>query len=168
MNNLYFACCDCKIYIDAGYRWAYWELEEAGIVARGKQVDVGSVLAAGRYWNPAKEETSHWLYEKVFPPLRQFLKEHKSHRVIFGEDEEFAPFDADYYLDWMQIGYLMEPTPRYLVEVLGLETWEQVNEYMQKAKVYSCMVGGTWWGEPSPHERGRQKFEELVRAKRGS
>ena len=46
MNNLYFACCDCKIYIDAGYRWAYWELEEARIVARRKPVDVESVLKA--------------------------------------------------------------------------------------------------------------------------
>jgi uncharacterized protein len=23
MNNLYFACTDCKTYTDAGYRWAY-------------------------------------------------------------------------------------------------------------------------------------------------
>jgi hypothetical protein len=42
VNNRYLACQDCKIYIDVGYRWAYWELEEPGIVARGDVVNVGS------------------------------------------------------------------------------------------------------------------------------
>lgn len=168
MNNVYFACCDCKIYIDAGYRWAYWNLEEAGIVGCGKPVDVESVLIAQSYWNPPKEEKSRWLYEDVFPPLRQFLQEHKSHRIIFGEDEEFASFDADDYMDWMQVGYLMKPTPRYLVQVLGLDRWEQVDEYMQKQRFPPAWWELTWWGDPSPHEKGRQKFEELVRAKRGS
>jgi hypothetical protein len=168
MNNLYFACNDCKTYIDAGYRWAYWELERAGVVTRAGNVDVEAVLAAENYWNPPKEEQSRWLYEEVFPPLRQFLQEHKSHQVMFGEDEDFASLDNDYYLDWMQIGYLMKPTPRYLVEVLRMVSWEQVCEYMQKQGSPPAWWKLTWWDNPSPHEKGRQKFEELVRTKHGS
>jgi hypothetical protein len=168
MNSLYFACADCKVYIDAGYRWAYWELDKTGLVARGKQVNVESVLAAESYWNPPKEEGSRWLYEGVFPPLRQFLEEHKSHQMVFGEIEDFTPSDDDYYIDWMQIGYLMMPTPRYLVEVLGFESWEQVGQYMQEQEIPPAWWEVTWSGDPSPHEQGKRKFEELVRAKHGS
>jgi hypothetical protein len=164
MNNLYFACCDCKIYIDAGYRWAYWTLEDAGIVSRKKEVSVGSVLAANNYWNPPRGETSRWLYEEIFPPLKKFLEDHKDHRVVFGEQEDFAP-DDDYYLDWMQIGDGMQPTPRYLVEVLGLNTWEQVGEYMKEREFPPVWWETTWWGDPPPHEKGKKRFEELVREK---
>jgi hypothetical protein len=129
---------------------------------------VESVFAANSYWNPPKEEKSRWLYEEAFPPLRQFLQEHENHQVIFGEEEDFAPFDSDYYMDWMQVGFLMKPTPRYLAEVLGLETWEQVDECRKKQKILPAWWELTWRGEPSPHEKGRQKFEGLVCAKRGS
>jgi hypothetical protein len=30
MNNVYFACADCRVLIDAGYLWAYWQLDHAG------------------------------------------------------------------------------------------------------------------------------------------
>lgn len=167
MQNLYFACCDCKIHIDAGYRWAYLTLEKVGIVNQGKQIDVDSVLRAESYWNLPQEEKSRWLYEEIFPPLRQFLQQHKSHRIIFGDDEEFAPFDSDDFWDWMQIGYLVNITPRYLVERLGLETWEQVEEYMRRQRFTPVWWELTWWGDPSPHEKGKRKFEDLVRAKHG-
>lgn len=164
MNNLYVACLDCKIYIDAGYRWAYWELEDAGIVSRHAQVYVDAVLAAESYWNPPKEELSRWLYEEVFPPLRQFLNEHKGHQLVFGEDEDFAPDYEDYVLNWMQIGYLLWAKPRYFVEVLGYETWDEVNEYMK-----GLTPPPTWWDVHSGfQEKGQQKFEELVKKKHGS
>lgn len=166
MNNLYFACRGCKIYIDAGYRWAYWQLEETGIVTRGENVDVEAVLAAENYWNPPQDGVSRWLCEEVFPPLRQFLHNHKNHRIVFGEDEDFAP-DDDYYLDWMQIGYLMAPTPRYLVEVLGFKSWDQVCEYMQKQEFPPTWWKLTWSGDFSPHEKAKQTFEDLVRQKYG-
>ncbi len=69
MNSLFFACIDCKIYIDAGDRWAYWELEEPGTVSRTKTVNIERVLAAEKYWNPPRDEDSRWLYEGVFPTL---------------------------------------------------------------------------------------------------
>ena len=52
MTFLFFACCDCKIYTDAGDRWAYWELEGRGVVGRGVPVDVEAVLNATGFWNP--------------------------------------------------------------------------------------------------------------------
>lgn len=167
MNNLYFACYDCKIYIDAGYRWAYWKLEEPGIVTRGEKVDVDAVNAAETYWNPPEDENTSWLYEGVFPPLREFLRDHRNHRITFGEEPDFAPLDGDYF-NWMQIGYLLVPTPRYLVEVLGLKSWDQILEYMEKQRTPPAWWEVTWGEGTSPHERGRQKFEELVRRKYGS
>ncbi len=166
VNNLYFACRDCKTYIDAGYRWAYWQLEEAGIVVRGEEVNVEAVLAARDYWNPPQDGNSRWLCEEVFPPLRKFLHDHKSHQVVFGEEDDFAP-PGDEYFDWMQVGYQPIPTPRYLVDVLGIKSWEQVHEYMEKQKTPPPWWEVTWLGDPSPQEKGRQKFEELVRKKHG-
>ena len=165
MNSLYFACCDCTVYTDAGYRWAYWELEQSGVVSRNAEVSAESVLAATKYWNPPKDESGRWLYDDILPQLRDFLQNHRGHRVVFGELEDFAPGD-DYYLYWMQIGYCMQPTPRYLVEVLGLETWEQVAEYMKKQKTPPAWWEVTWDGDPPPHEKAKKRFQELVRAKR--
>ena len=91
MNNLYFACADCKVYVDAGYRWAYWELEKAGIVSRNQMVSVEAVLGADSYWNPPLEDSSNWLYQEIFPTLREFLSTHRFHKVVFGQEEEFAP-----------------------------------------------------------------------------
>ncbi len=62
MNFLYFACSDCKIYIDPEYRWAYSELEQATIVSRGKEANVEAVLAAENYWRPSLNEQTLWLY----------------------------------------------------------------------------------------------------------
>ena len=162
MNNLYFACTDCKIYVDAGYRWAYWELEEAGIISRDRMVSVEDVLGAENYWNPPLEDSSNWLYQEIFPTLREFLSTHRFHKVVFGEEEEFAP-DVDSLLEWMQIGYLRIPTPRYLVEVMGFKSWEQVTDYMSKLESVPWWYELTYWGEPSPYELGKRKFEELVK-----
>jgi hypothetical protein len=164
MNCLYFACQDCKIYIDAGYRWAYWELEEAAIVTRGKQVDIEKVLAAESYWNLDEEDSSHWLYTEIFPPLRKFIEEHREHHIVFDEEEGFVS-GADQW-DWMQIGYLLVPTPRYFLEVMGFTSWEQVKEYIGN------MERPPWWWEidwreEKPHEECKRKFEELVNKQTG-
>lgn len=166
MNFLYFACCDCKIYIDPGYRWAYSELEQVNIVSRGQEVIVEAVLSAEKYWSPPRDAETLWLYEEVFPPLRQFLHEHGSHRIVFGELDDFLR-EAD-AINWMQVGYAMMPTPRYLAEILGFRSWDQVREYMGKLQIQPAWWEVTWNDDPSPHEKGRRKFEELVREKNGS
>ncbi|HJZ68973.1 MAG TPA: hypothetical protein VKF81_12680, partial [Blastocatellia bacterium] len=73
MNNSYFACTDCKVYVDAGYRWAVWWLEERGVVMRGESVSVDSVLAARDYWTPFESDSANWLRSEVLPPARRFL-----------------------------------------------------------------------------------------------
>lgn len=163
MNFLYFACCDCKVYIDPGHRWAYSELEQAGIVSRGQEVNVEAVLSAEKYWRPTRDEETRWLYEEVFPPVRQFLHEHKSHRILFGELDDFVRDDDA--MNWMQVGFALMPTPRYLVEVLGFRSWERVSDYMEELKIPPAWWEVTWDGDPSPHEKGKRKFEELVRKK---
>lgn len=165
MNNLYFACCDCKIYIFAGYRWAYWELEHTGVVSRKTKISAESVLAANSFWNPPKEETYRWLYEDVFPSLKKFLQDHRRHRVVFGELEDFTSHD-DYYWDWMDIGHYTNSTPRYLVEVLGLNTWEQVEKYMgELGELAPAWWENNYWRDPPTREKGRRRFEKLVQDK---
>lgn len=90
--------------MDAGYRWAYWELEHASVVTRGVPVNVDAVLAANKYWNPPKDEETRWLYETIFPSVRKFLSDHITHRIVFGENEEFALIGEPDHLTWMEIG----------------------------------------------------------------
>ena len=55
MNDLCFACLDCKSYIDSGYRWCYWTLEDPGIVKQGQPISVPAVLAATEYWRGGED-----------------------------------------------------------------------------------------------------------------
>lgn len=164
MNALFFACCDCKVYVGAGDRWAYWTLEEQGAVVRGSRTYPDAVLCEDGYWNPPKEEDNRWLYESVLPGVRRFLNDHRSHYLVFGQEEDFAPGE-DSYLDWMQTGYLAQLTPRYLVEVLGLTSWSEVRSYIEREEIPPA-----WWeirncGSPPPIEKARNRFEELVNKK---
>jgi hypothetical protein len=163
MIDRYFACCDCKIYIDVGGRWAYWTLEDDGIVQKGSLISVKSVLSAEGYWKPEKDENSGWLYDEVFPPVRSFLKEHESHRIKFGDKDDFLfGKDENYwedYFNWMQVGFLAAPSPRAFVEEFGLRTWDDVCDYVAKQDRV------LWWMHDK--EMGavaRRKFEELIKS----
>lgn len=83
MNCLYFACPNCRLYTDAGYRWAAWELKVPGLVALGEGVDVGVVLGCESYWNPPMDESHDWLRVSIFPTVRKFLEDHRLHGVVF-------------------------------------------------------------------------------------
>ena len=155
MNHLFFACTDCKIYIDAGYRWAYWELEHAGVVSRQAPVNVDAVLAAEKYWNPPRDEDTRWLYETVFPTVREFLRDHKHHRIVFGEAEEFAPINDPDYLTWMETGDAVKPTPRYLAKVLHFKTWDEATAYLETLEMPPSWWELTWDG-PAFVARKRQ------------
>jgi hypothetical protein len=189
MNTLYFACTDCYVYVDAGYRWAYWTLEEAGLVKRGQPISVAVVLHCEEYWNPPKEQTSDlfvgavsipipaefisesksektdWLYDEVLPTVRSFLTEHQFHQIIFAKSEDFLSFDDESFLNWMQLGYLLMPSPRYFVERLGFKNWQEVCDYieMQQFKPF-------WWNLDwqDTHNKARKKFEELVKLQNSS
>jgi hypothetical protein len=99
MNSIFFVCTDCKKYTDAGYRWAYWTLEKPGIVNLGKPFSADAVFAATEYWNPPPEEGARWLIDDVLPTVRDFLTEHKQHKLIFSD----LDVDGDVFADYVSI-----------------------------------------------------------------
>ena len=159
MSNLFFACTDCKVYVDAGYRWAAWRLEEPGVVTRGKRVSIDAVLSAREYWTPLETESAGWLYTEVLPSVRRFLDEHKSHRVLYGNSSDFLESGSDGMLDWMQVGFLPLLLPRYFVERLGFKTWDEVASFIARQD------SAPWWWMlewDDVHAKARRKFQELV------
>jgi hypothetical protein len=164
MTSLYFACTDCKVYIDAGYRWAAWWLEEPGVVRRGKQVAVDLVLSAREYWSPERTEGAQWLYGEVLPSVRRFLEEHRCHRIVFGTTGDFLSLDDNSLLDWMQVGFLPLLLPRYFIERLGFKTWDEVANFVARQD------NTPWWWMlewDGLHEKARNKFQQLVDSKHG-
>jgi len=165
MSNVYFACTDCKVYVDAGYRWAVWHLEEPGIVKRGRPVAVDSVLSASAYWNPARTYGADWLYVEVLPSARRFLKEHEGHQIVFGNTADFLSPGGDDLLDWMQVGYSPLLLPRYFVERLGFKTWDQVASFIARQD------SPPWWWMlewDDLHAKAKKKFCELVQSMNSS
>jgi len=162
MSNIYFACTECKVYVDAGYRWAVWWLEERGVVRRGEPVSVDSVLAARDYWTPFETDSANWLRSEVLPSVRRFLDEHKPHRVVYGNTSDFLTSGGDGLLDWMQVGFSPLLLPRYFVERLGLVTWDQVSNFVARQE------SAPWWWMlewDDLHVKARKKFHELVESK---
>ncbi len=93
MNDRYFGCELCKTYTDAGYRWAYWHLEEPRLVSLGEPVVVEAVLRADSYWNPRPDEQSDWLCKQVLSAVRRYLTEHREHKLVYIESD--MVFDPD-------------------------------------------------------------------------
>jgi hypothetical protein len=101
MNRRFFGCRRCKTYRDAGYRWAYWQLEHSGVVAIGEPISVEAVLAESDYWSPPAEERSRWLVEGVLPQVRRYLAAHRDHGILYIESE--LVFDAEGpFADWVE------------------------------------------------------------------
>ena len=141
MNNFFFACFDCKMYLDAGGRWAHYCLLKKAVVSEGGRVDAEKVLASDEYWNPPSGDDAGWLREQVIPTARQFLMEHQEHHIVFGDSDTITPpplFD----LDWLDVGYLNEYSPRYFVEVLRFTNWEQATDF-----VATSSRKPWWWDE---------------------
>ena len=91
MNCVYFLCQDHGRYIDAGYRWAYWQLEDRGIVSPGAAIDLPSVLDAETYWNhqanvEAGEQDPGYLSD-LLPRVRQFLEDHSGDHLLYVDSD---------------------------------------------------------------------------------
>ena len=161
MIDRYFACIDCKIYLSAGARWAYWTLEEAGVLRKGAPVSMKALLSAQEYWHPEETEDSAWLYSEVFPSVRLFMTEHEGHRVVFGDADDFLfGTTEDYwsdYFNWMQIGFAAPLSVRFLVEQVNLRTWDEVCDYVKDWPP-------SWMGH-NTRDEARKKFEEFVRSR---
>jgi hypothetical protein len=164
MTFLYFACTECKIFIEIGSHWAAWSLDANGVTKRGEQISVEAVLSAEQYWNPPKEENSDWLYNEVLPSVQTFLENHKEHQIVFGTQDEVIARTDDEMFDWMEVGHLLQPLPRYYVEVLGFTSWEQVlDRIAQENKEPWWMTDWDDWPK-----KAKKKFEECVLAKNAS
>lgn len=86
MNCVYFACSRCRSYIDAGYRWAYWTLEEPGVVKQPEIVHVDRVFSTAGYWDVDESSDSARLRDGVLPKVRTFLHEHREHSVRYVDE----------------------------------------------------------------------------------
>ena len=103
MNNRYFICKTHKKYTDAGYRWAYWKLEDTDVATLGGVVDVNAVLAAQDYWHPTKSEENEWLCSEILPAVRQFLEAHEADEIEYS-DEDFLVRQWELGYEWCELG----------------------------------------------------------------
>ena len=85
MNSRFFVCTDCRVYTDAGYRWAYWLLEHPGIVRMGEPFSADAVFAVVEYWQPPVEDRAPWLVGQTLPTVLDFLTEHREHKLLYSD-----------------------------------------------------------------------------------
>lgn len=131
MNDVYFACKDCRVLLDAGCRWALSTLvDAAGFREASGLVCIDAVSASPECWNPPDEPDSRWLKMEILPSVHAFLSEHRNHRIDFGEFGALVRDES--FLDWLQIGYGPEPTPRYFAEVLKFRSWDEVTAWLSE------------------------------------
>ena len=156
MNDVYFACRSCRAYVDAGYRHAYWTLEESGVVNRVEPVRVGEVLGASEYWHA---EAASWLAE-LLPAVRRFLETHAGHDIRFGDADELdIPCSDDpALLEWvMEAGFVLKELPRYYAERLGARSWDEV-----VALVEAANHPPRWWEDEGLRRAARIAFEKSI------
>lgn len=143
--------------VDAGYRWAYWTLQETDVVQWEKPVSVAAVLQAHEYWNPSPDNEATWLTDEIFPAVRAFLETHGQHLLRFGPDEYLIGTVEDRaWLEWLYLSNEALATPRYFSEVLNLRTWQQVESWV--AENYEPW----WWTLPEERRLAQLKFAALV------
>ena len=111
MNDVFFACRDCKSYINAGYRWPVSTLFPDHWGQFPLKLDVQAVLSHREYWGG---ETLHPYLTEVLPAARRFLLSHEAHDLVFGDVESFMDFDdpGHRYLEWLNAASLSEPSAR--------------------------------------------------------
>jgi hypothetical protein len=103
MNCVYFACPHCLKCIDAGYRWAASTLEAKEIVQQTKPVSIERVLAANEYWDVETEPGADWLRDKVLPKVRLFLAEHRSHLILYVDEDWLSNREDDFSEQWLEV-----------------------------------------------------------------
>jgi hypothetical protein len=102
MIDRYFACPECKLYIDPGHRWASSHLEAPGLVKRLESVDVDAVLGCRSYWEPADPASYEWVVQRVLPAVSRFLDEHREHGIVFLYDWDI-PSDGPASETWREV-----------------------------------------------------------------
>lgn len=158
MNHQFFFCFDCKEYIEALYRWGYSNLVRKGEVEDGEPLDVEYVLGHTPFWDVPTDSDYDWI-RKELPEVRLFLHRHFHHQVRYGDMDLLEEDGGNYDLDWLERGSDPTVTPRYLVDVVGLTTWEQVESFAASWKGPGIIP---WWidGTYEPHPEMKAYFDQ--------
>jgi hypothetical protein len=156
MNDVYFRCEDCKIYIDAGFHWAAHTLEEANVVQQEHDVAVEKVLACNDYW-----ETKNPKVQAILQQVAQFLFAHQHHRIMYGDSQFLFRGEGNEYLNWMyDTDEDIKLLPRDFVERLGFASWEEVLSYL------NTLEYPPWWVyDDDDLKKVKDKFLQLVHEK---
>ena len=99
MNCRYFICRKHNKYTDAGYRWAYWQLENKGVVSLGQTVDVTTILKQHDYWNPPDDHSD---IPKILLTVREFLEDHRLEQIEYV-DEDMLVKSWELGYEWREI-----------------------------------------------------------------
>ncbi len=102
MNSRYFACREALRYVNAGYRWAYWELEHSGIVELGKLVEIEALLDCHSYWSPPQEAKTRWLTQDVLPAVRSFIQAHRAQEILYLEEDQIIE-EEELGHEWIEV-----------------------------------------------------------------
>ncbi len=155
MNDLCFACLDCKAYIDSGYRWCYWILEDLGIVKQGQSISIPAVLAATVYWRGG--EDAEWL-AVLLPKVKVFLEHHQDHALLYGETLTFPVMledDADTrWMEWLDEEGTSITTPREFRVFLGCTNWDQIMAQVLNRQ----QKDRPWWWSDTPAVKQVQAY----------
>ncbi len=154
MNDIYFGCKKCKIFINAAHRWAVSTIENNGIVRREDIVDIEKILSFKEYW-----QCDDLNINSDLKKINEFLNIHKTHPVIYSELSFLYSDRNKEYLNWMcDVGDESELLPRYFVERMGLQSWDEVQDYLNELKIMP------WWLDNYDEslDSVKVKFRELV------
>jgi predicted nuclease of predicted toxin-antitoxin system len=92
--------------------------------------------------------------------VHAFLRTHRAHDLIYGEEENFIPVDTLEFLDWIEDADRPIWMPRHFTERFHFTQWREVAEYLRDHPDELPW----WWGLTEIRRAGRRKFEQLILA----
>lgn len=159
-DDRFFACTDCRIFVNAGGRCVRG-LEAREVVRVGGAVDADRVLGEAGYWDDPAEIYPDWRRE-VLDPVRSFLTEHAEHGVVFFDEAKVRSIGDEEMLDWLQVGSEARWSPRHFAEVLALRQWAEVQEYVRQNERSVEADFFNYWLDDAERASFRAKFELLA------
>lgn len=155
MNEPYFVCETCKVRVEAGYRWATAHLyHDARIIEFGRFFNVHDLLDYEPFWKIPIEAEYNWLRE-LLPVIHGFLIAHEPHGIRFGDDVTFP--ESYFGMDWLDISPSADLVPRYFVDQLGFDCWQQVCDFID------LIEHKPWWWNTEDHRIAKSTFEHLIK-----
>ncbi len=119
-----------------------------------------AVLAADEYWQESDgDERARAALACQLKRVKQFLQQHQSHRLGFGDFHRFHR-PEDEWLEWLCEDEGTDLLPRHSVEVLGYGAWSEVERHVASLRI------APWWWTPANRAAARRRFEELTQGVR--